>query len=257
MSSVERRVGTVPWIVALAVVAGCATSAVAQTEGDYLYRVTMVRAAPGHWTDLIATLRQSFEVDREAGDHAPFWMRHSQGDQWDFMLVYPMGDWSSYHNPDRERRRETAWASSRGRETTHQLESYTAYKEEWYARTVSLDELTRRFEGMNFYHIEMFAGLPNKRADLVEQRRMENRFYEHLGRQQNLIFVRDGGSNWDAMTVGFYENLQAYAGAGVRNSEVEQEEAARAAGFDGGAGISPYLRSLLSYHHDTLAVRIE
>jgi hypothetical protein len=252
-----RGAGSVFWVATLAAVVGCATSAAAQTEGDYLYRVTMVRAAPGHWNDLIATLRQSFEIDRAAGDRAPFWMRHSQGDQWDFMLVYPMGEWSSYHSREREQSRAAAWATARGREVAGDLESYTAYEEEWYARSVTLDRLTRRFEGMNFYHIEMFAGLPGKRDSLVEQRRMENRFYEHLERQQNVIFVRDGGSNWDAMTVGFYENLQAYAAAGGRDTADEQDAAARAAGFKGVAAISPYLRSLLSYHHDTLAVRIE
>ena len=49
----------------------------------------------------------------------------------------------------------------------------------------------------------MFAGLPGKRRELLEQRRMENRYYEHLDRQLNLIFVRDSGPNWDAMTLGF------------------------------------------------------
>ncbi len=258
MQLAECRLAKVLWSVALVVaVVGWAPPASAQAEGDYLYRVTMVRAAPGQWVDLIATLRESFEIDQEAGDRAPFWMRHSQGDQWDFMLIYPMGERSSYHSPDREQRRATAWASPRGREIARQLEAYTAYKEEWYARSASLEEFARRFDGMDFYHVEMFAGLPGKRAELVEQRRMENRYYEHLGRQLNLIFVRDGGSNWDAMTVGFYANLQAYAEAGVQHSAEEQEEAARAAGFDGTAAISPYLRSLLSYHHDTLAVRIE
>ena len=85
---------------------------------------------------------------------------------------------------------------------------------------------------------------------------MENRYYEHLDRQLNVLFERDGGPNWDAMTIGFYESLQSYAAEGVRYSEEEQDEAARGAGFDGVGDISPYLRSLLSYHHDTLAVRV-
>jgi len=50
--------------------------------------------------------------------------------------------------------------------------------------------------------------------------------------------------------------LQAYAAAGVRYTAAQQEEAARAAGFDGVGDISPYLRSLLSYHNDTLGVPI-
>ena len=39
--------------------------------------------------------------------------------------------------------------------------------------------------------------------------------------------------------------------------ELEQEEAAKVAGFKGINDISPYLRSLLSYHNDTLGVRAQ
>ena len=116
--------------------------------------------------------------------------------------------------------------------------------------------MRRRFDGMGMFHIEMFAGLAGQREELIEQRRMENGYYEHLGRQLNMIFVRESGPNWDAMTIGFYADLQTYAAQGVRFSEAEQDEAARAAGFDGVGDISPYLRSLLSYHHDTIAVRV-
>jgi hypothetical protein len=38
--------------------------------------------------------------------------------------------------------------------------------------------------------------------------------------------------------------------------EAKQAEAARAAGFDGAKAIGPYLRTLISLHHDTLAVAI-
>ena len=37
----------------------------------------------------------------------------------------------------------------------------------------------------------------------------------------------------------------------------KQEEAARAAGFDGAKAIGPYLRTLIGLHHDTLAVAIK
>ena len=59
---------------------------------------------------------------------------------------------------------------------------------------------------------------------------MENRYYEHLDRQLNVLFVPDAGPNWDAMTIGFYPDLLTYAEAGVRYSEAEQDEAAKAAG---------------------------
>jgi len=243
------------FLVFAAAVSFAPSHAQAQTEGDYLYRVTMLRAAPGHFVDLMAALRESFELDEEAGDRPPFWMRHSQGDQWDFMLIYPMGDFSSYYQADRAGQRGAAWESSHGRTLTARLAERTSYREEWFARSVAIAEMVRRFDGMEFFHVEMFAGLPGKREELFEQRGMENRYYEHLGgRQQNLLFMREAGSNWDVMTIGFYDNLQAFAAAGAQHSAEQQEEAARAAGFDGVGAISPYLRSLLDHHHDTLAV---
>lgn len=228
----------------------------AQTEGDYLYKVLLLRAAPGEFTRLIETLAESERLLEEAGDHAPFWMRHSQGDQWDFMLIYPMADVAAYFTSDRVSARRSVWETARGRDLKARMEAQTAYAEEWFSRSASLDEVTRRFDGMDFFHIEMFAGLPGKREELFEQRRMENRYYEHLGRQQNLLFLREGGSSWDAMTIGFYEDLQTFAAAGPRFSADEQDEAARVAGFEGVSDISPYLRSLIAYHHDTLAVRV-
>jgi len=229
----------------------------AQTEGEYLYNVTLLRAAPGHFTDLISTLEQSFELIGDAGDPSPFWIRHSQGDHWDFMLIYPMGDYEDYYERARVTERASAWGDEKGQTLTGRLEAFTSYREEWFARSVDLDELTRRFDGMGLFHVEMFAGLPGKRAELMEQRRMESRYYEHLNRQQNVLFVRDAGPNWDAMTVGFHESLSAFAAAGARFSEEEQDEAAKVAGFKGVNDISPYLRSLLSYHNDTLGVRAQ
>jgi len=231
-------------------------SALGQTEGDYLYNVTMLRAAPGHFTELISALEESFAVHEAAGDGAPFWIRHSQGDQWDFMVIYPMGDLTSYFGAERTSRRASVWGAGPGRALSERIAGFTSYTEEWFARSAPLDEMTRRFDGMGLFHVEMFAGLPGTRPELLEQRRMENRYYEHLERQQNVLFIREAGSNWDAMTIGFYESLQSYAQAGVRYSAEEQDAAAKVAGFEGVGSISPYLRSLLSYHHDTLAVRV-
>lgn len=241
-------------LTALTGVIGAPSAVQAQTEGEYLYRVTTVRAAPGHFNELMSALEASNDVLVEAGDEPPFWIRHSQGDHWDFMLIYPMVEFGVYYSPDRLARRATAWATESGRALTDELSSHTSFTEEWFARSIPLPEMRRRFDGMALFHIEMFAGLPGMRAQLLEQRRMENRYYAHLDRQLNVLFTREAGANWDAMTIGFYENLQTYAAGGVRYSEAEQDEAARVAGFSGVGDIGPYLRSLLSYHNDTLGV---
>ncbi len=240
----------------LAVLMLSPVSGVSQTEGDYLYNVKMLRAAPGEWNQMVEAIVANAIMTEEAGDMAPYWMRHSQGDQWDFMLIYPMESTEAFFSADRIEKRASVWGSEDGLALAAHMEAITAYQEEWFANSVSVEEMGRRFEGMNFYHVEMFAGLPGKREELLEQRRMENRYYTHLDRQLNLLFVRVAGGNWDAMTIGFYENLQAFANGGAGSSAADQEEAARVAGFDGTSDIGPYLRSLLSYHNDTLAVRV-
>ena len=235
--------------------AGFTDDAKAQTEGEYLYKVTLLRAAPGHFNELMDALEASFSKTTEAGDIAPFWMRHSQGDHWDFMVIYPMEDWDIYNGADRTARRASAWSGASGTQLSKTLESHLSYSEDWFTRSIGFEEMTRRFKDMGLFHIEMFAGLPGKRDELLEQRRMENRYYAHLNRQQNVIFTRSGGSNWDSMTIGFHESLTSFVANSNLYSAEEQEEAALVAGFSGTNDIGPYLRSLLSYHNDTLAVR--
>ncbi len=246
------RGAAIAWVVVAATAAP--SLAQAPTEGAHLYNVTMLRAAPGQYAEFMAALEETFELAERAGDDAPFWIRHSQGDQWDFMVIYPMGNFATYYAPGRVQQRAAVWDTAEGVALAQKLTTLTSYREEWFARSVDLAEMTRRFDGMGLFHVEMFTGIAGKREQLYEQRRMENRYYEHLERQQNLLFIGVGGSDWDAMTIGFYESLQAYAAAGVRYTEQQQNEAAIVAGFDGVNSISPYLRSLLSSHHDTLAV---
>ncbi len=56
--------------------------------------------------------------------------------------------------------------------------------------------------------------------------------------------------------IGLHEDMQAFAAPG-RVSDRDKEAAAMAAGFEDRADISFYLRSLISSHHDTLAVGAE
>jgi hypothetical protein len=247
--------------VLLALLAGAASApcaAAAQeygpTEGEYLYNVTTLRAAPGQYAEFVAALEQSFDLLVDAGEPRPLWFRHSQGDQWDFMVLYPMGSFEQYWSPDRARRRAETLQSPHGTMVMGRLSALTAFQEEWFAHSVDRAEMARRFEGTGLFHVEMFVALSGKRDELIGQRRMENDYYRALNRQLNLIFTRAGGANWDAMTIGFYESLGAYAAAGVAYSEEEQDRAARTAGFDGVGDISPYLRSLLAGHRDTLGV---
>jgi len=119
-----------------------------------------------------------------------------------------------------------------------------------------LEEFQREFADNGFFHIEMFEAAAGKAGELFEQRRMENNYLSATGGKPNMIFRRAGGSDVDVFTIGFHENLQSFAEPSSATSE-EAEIAATDAGFKGRADISFLLRSLISGHHDTLAVKVE
>ncbi len=119
----------------------------------------------------------------------------------------------------------------------------------------ALEEMQQAFAGASFYHVEMFQSLPGMHEKLYEQREMENAYYDVLDRPGNLIFVRDQGAAWDVITIGFYRDLKHFAESADIPLE-DEERAAKAAGFESVYAISPYLRSLILQHHDTLAVAV-
>lgn len=229
----------------------------AAQEGDFLWRVLTVRAAPGRLLEVIELYREQQEVEGQAGEGEVYWMRHSQGDQWDLLLMYPMGSFAEYYS-SRRRTARAGGRSARGRSGSaiqHEIDGATSLREELFARGPTPEVVGARYEGTGLFHIEMFIALHDKREELLEQRRMENTFYRELNRGENLIFVREAGAEWDMFTLGFYTDLKGYAAAGDLPAEVE-ERAALAAGFEAANRIGTYLRSLMLRHSDTLAGRV-
>ena len=236
----------------LAVIIGILTS---QAESQGLYRLELVRAAPGHLLELIDVYKQRFPVIRTAGETPPIIIRHSQGDQWDLMLIYPMGEsFSGYFSHEQLARREAA-AQESGMDTgeyADRLSQLTAWREDVIVSGPSLDSVADRFAEFSYYHVEMMVALPGKYHELVREREMENEYSASIGRPGNLIFTRVLGAAWEVITIGLYRDLQHFA----EPSEMTQDErdaAARNAGFEAVNRIGSYLRTLMSYHHDTLA----
>ena len=102
----------------------------------------------------------------------------------------------------------------------------------------------------------MFEAASGKANELLEQRRMENKYLVSTGQTPNMIFRRAAGSDVDVFTIGFHKSLEAFA-TPANVTDEEKEVAAKEAGFKGLSDISFYLRSLISGHHDTLAVKVE
>jgi hypothetical protein len=220
-------------------------------SNQYLYKASLIQAAPGKLTDLIELDKARFADLKAAGDELPLWMRHSQGDHWDLMILYPMGSYADYYQRDRIARRSKAEAKS-----AKQLPEEIAWQEDLFVYGPPVAELRKAFADGGFFHVEMFISLPGKFPDLLKEREMENTYAKAIKEPENFIFVRDQGAAWDIFTIGVFRDLKHYAESADVPAN-DQNAAAKAAGFDAPSQIGPYLRRFIREHHDTLAVAVK
>lgn len=220
-------------------------------EPGYLYDAKFVQAAPGKLVDLIELHKSRMAGYASVGDEPPLWIRHSQGDQWDLMILFPMGSYSEYYKAERVAKRKDA-----ERKFSEKLRELVAWQEDLFVHGPPLTELRAAFSKSGFFHLEIFHSLPGKQAELYKERVMENAYQKVLKRPENFIFVRDHGAGWDLFTLGLYRDLKHYAES-ADIPEKNQEAAAKAAGFEGANRIGTYLRTLIYKHHDTLAVAVK
>lgn len=240
-------------VACLALMAG---TAFADVGGDYLYRVTKLRAAPGKLADLLdnyAALKTSGYY-KDSGDAAPFIMRHSQGDQWDLLVIQPMEGWHTHYASRRGDLRPKA--DEKAKDLLAARGGLVAFSEDLFAYGPDIKDVAAAFAANGFFHIEMFEALPGRHGDLYVEREMENAYLAATGQRENMIFWVEAGGDTDVFTIGFHPDFEAFAKPSPASNE-EKEAAAKAAGFKDRADISFYLRSLISGHHDTLATKVE
>ncbi|HEY7697606.1 MAG TPA: hypothetical protein VIE88_04280 [Vicinamibacteria bacterium] len=225
----------------------------ATAEPATLYRSMFVQAAPGRLLDLIALYKERLPVYDAAGDERPLMMRHSQGDRWDLMLLFPMGSFTEYYAPERVQKRRAAAEQSSlpPDEFRKRVYECIAWHEEVFVDGPPLPEVKTAWSAAGYYHLEIFVALPGKQAELYREREMENAYSKGIGRPETLIFTHVEGAAWDLFTMDFYPDLKTYAALNDVPAE-KREAAARAAGFPSADAIGPTLRTLISIHHDTL-----
>lgn len=226
----------------------CVPAFAQQAQPTYLYRVSLVQAAPGKLLDLIDQYKSHFAALTSAHDETPMWMRHSQGDHWDLLILTPMESYSAYYTRERIAARP---------KLPHAIEDDIAWQEDLFAYGPPLEVVRAAFKDAGYFHVEMFEALPGRNADLYREREMENAYSKQLNQPQNLIFVRDQGAAWTNFTIGFYRDLKHYAESATSATPEQQQAAAKAAGFDTPAQIGPYLRTMIRTHHDTLATAVK
>lgn len=226
-------------------------------DDTYLYKVTLIRAAPGDLLDVIDAYRDRVPVYDAAGEQRPVMIRHGQGDHWDLMVIEPVQSLPAYYASDRVARRVSAGeaAGASPHEFDARLQQIISWKEETFFSGVPVQEFRRLFDAANYFHVEMFVALPGKGQELHEERVMENEYLRRIGRPQNLIFAKALGGSWDSFTLGFYRDIKHFAESADTPADLQQE-AAVAAGFEGADKIGTYLRELISRHNDTLAGKV-
>jgi hypothetical protein len=205
-----------------------------ELEGDQLYRVSTVRAAPGSLPELL-----DWMASTKSGERPPLVMRHSQGDHWDLMILVAIEN-------------DAAMDSS----FLNQRNDLIAFEADHFAYGPSWAAVNDAYKANSFYHIEMFEAVAGKADELLEQRRMENAYLDATGLTPNMIFRRAAGSDVDVFTIGFHASLESFAAPSDASDE-DKEAAAKASGFEQRSEISFYLRELISGHHDTLAVKVK
>ncbi|NND71591.1 MAG: hypothetical protein HKN43_08425 [Rhodothermales bacterium] len=201
-------------------------------RGDYsehLYRVTLLRAAPGG----LATLVDESRSYKQSMDGNVVIMRHSQGDHWDLMFLEP------FDNNILNRR---DWRVS--------FQDDLIASSDW-----NWQRIKEAAASAGLFHIEMFQAAAGLENALLREREMENEYLEATGRNGNAIFVTRFGSDVDNFTIGFYPDMVTYATDPDLPDEV-YHKAATDAGFASRSDIGFFLRQFIVGHNDTLASQV-
>ncbi|WP_420575889.1 hypothetical protein [Ekhidna sp.] len=220
---------------------------------DQHYKVTLLRANPGDLLNLIELIDQDISNFETYLENKPYLLRHSQGDHWDLMLIYPIDDLASYFSSlQTDERMESETIEKPYGDDFFNLVSF---QEEAIVKGPPVNVFISALEKYRLFHIEIFTSLAGKQNELLEQRLAENQFYAGIEHRPNFIFTRVFGPSWDNFTIGFYEDMHDFAGPDVPFEK--ENQAAKEAGFEGVNYIGSYLRSLIAEHHDTLAWKVE
>jgi hypothetical protein len=150
----------------------CPMLSQAESSGELstLYRIQTFRAAPGALLEFIE-INQALESEgfySGWSERAPFMARHSQGDQWDIMLIHPMISYEIYFAADKLTLRKAA--HNKFSRQLDRLEEITSFQEDLFTVGPGLETLTREFKDKNFLHIEIFHALAGKKAELLSQK---------------------------------------------------------------------------------------
>lgn len=220
----------------------------AEARGEY--RVTTLRAAPGKWVAMKALIEGQGEAGAADGTGriATYRMRHSQGAQWDFMLIQPIVGMQHYFSPE---------VQAREAEFRSAIAELADFEEDWFVEGPAHATLKTAYPEAGAFLIEMFRARAGMKQALKDSRIKENGFLARIDTPTNFICTGHIGADWDVMTIGFYRDFAHWGTAGNEHSAKVQEQAARETGYSSIGDLAPGLRELLTGHNDTLATAMD
>ncbi|MGE0813371.1 MAG: hypothetical protein AB7O28_09770 [Vicinamibacterales bacterium] len=219
-----------------------------------LYKFVTIQAAPGELPELIALYRQRLPVLATNGDELPILVRHSQGDRWDLLVIYPMGrGFAEFYGPGRAARRDEAAKASGVANAAfqEQLYAHIAWHEDVFVWGPPLAELRAYVAGTTVAHLEMMQARAGQHEALTRERYMESDFNVNRGRPRMLVFTHEQGAAWDVITLDAWKDWRQYGEAQMVPAAVS-DAAAKKAGFPNADAVGVAMRRSINTHHDTL-----
>ncbi|MGH9579664.1 MAG: hypothetical protein ACRD2R_01615 [Terriglobales bacterium] len=235
------------WLSALFLVA----AALAQQEAPAreLYRIHFFKAAPGRLPDLIEAYRNAPLPDNRTP--RPLVFRHRMGDDWDVMVIYPLGAKASLDAnpaplpPALARFRERVMANYAWHTDTYASGPPLAEVE----KALALPAETEKSGGVYLAaHYTALAGHQQALADVLR------RDMATAAPGSAVLFEHLQGASWDFLVMFRYASWQEWAAA---ESDPAADELARRQGFADTDAIGLELRQHMSAHHDNFLSRVQ
>ncbi len=224
-----------------------ASTAFAQTQpARELYRVHFFKAAPGKLPDLIEAYRNAPVPDNVTP--RPMVFRHLLGDDWDVMVIYPLGAKASLDAnppplPDALRRfRERVMADY----AWHSDIYFSGPRLAEVQNVLALPQGAARGGVYVAAYYTALAGHHKALEDVLKRDQATARS------ATTLLFEHVQGAPWEYLAIYRYASWQEWAAA---ESDSGADDRARAQGFADSADIGLQLRLHAGSHHDNVLGR--
>lgn len=231
-------------------VAGAAQqSATPAAPAHELYRIIFFKAAPGKLPDLIDAYKNVPVPDNMTP--RPMVLRHQSGNDWDLMVVYPLGAKASLDS-------NAPAPPEQMRKFKERVMGDYAWHADTYASGPPLDVVQRALavpqsatQAGGLYLVEEDVALAGHHEALGK---FLDRDMAAARARGSVKFEHVQGDAWDFLVIFRYASWTEYAAA---ETDPAADDEARKQGFADAEAVGLEFRTHISAHHDTFASRVQ